>query len=277
MRRLPQSVLLSALLLGTSQWASAGLFTDEDAQKKIQVLTQENQKLRQDIKTLEERVGKLDGQLQSQGLLDLVQQLEALKAELAKIRGETEVNSHAVETAEKRQQDFYVDLDSRLRKLEGAGVAAAGSGAAPGAAPSAAGGAPVVAAAAAGTNGPAESRAYESAFNLFKIGNYQAAIGAFQNFLGTYPSSPLAPNAQYWIGNSYSALRDYKSAIAAQQKLLSLYPGSPKVPDAMLNMASSQADLGDQAAARRTLEELVAKYPASPAADIARKRLASLR
>lgn len=271
------STLLSALLVGASQMAGAALFTDDEAHKKIQALQQENQKLQQSVKSLEERMAKLDAQLNSQGLVDLLQQVDSLKAELAKLRGQSEVNTHSIETAEKRQKDLYVDLDNRMRKLERVGEAApAGASTGPGAAAAGAAAA-AQAPAAAASDGAAEGRSYEAAFNLFKIGNYQAAIAGFQNFLKTYPASPLAPNAQYWIGNSYSALRDYKSAIASQQKLLSLYPSSPKVPDAMLNMASSQADLGDSAAARRTLEEIVARYPASPAADSAKKRLANLR
>jgi tol-pal system protein YbgF len=267
-------LLVSAVLLGASQMACAGLFSDEEAHKKIETLTQENQKLQQSLKSLEDRIGKLDAQLRSQGLLDLMQQVEALKADLAKVRGQTEVNTHAVDTAEKRQRDLYVDLDNRMRKLERVGETPAAS-----AVPSTT--VPAAPATAAPTppsaDTAAENRAYESAFNLFKIGNYQAAIAGFENFLKTYPASPLAANAQYWVGNSYSALRDYKAAIASQQKLLSLYPTSPKVPDAMLNMASSQADLGDKVTARKTLEEIIAKYPASPAADIAKKRLASLK
>lgn len=270
MRRLTHTLVMSAVLLGASQMACAGLFSDEEAHKKIQSLTQDNQKLQQDIKTLEERVAKLDAQLRSQGLLDLLQQMEALKAELAKVRGQTEVNSHAVETAEKRQRDLYVDLDNRMRKLERVGDTATAAGTAE-TAPTEATTAPATA------DSTAENRAYESAFNLFKIGNYQAAIAGFQNFLKSHPSSPLAPNAQYWIGNSYSALRDYKSAIANQQKLLSLYPTSPKVPDAMLNLSTSQLALGDNAAARKTMEEVVSRFPRSDAAEKARQRLARLK
>jgi tol-pal system protein YbgF len=274
MSRLPQRLLVTAALLGASQMACAGLFSDDEARAKIEALTQENQKLQQSVKDLEDRVSKLDAMLRSQGLLDLVQQVEALKADLAKVRGDTEVNGHAVETAEKRQRDLYVDLDTRLRKLERIGEPAAAGATAT--APTAATVTAPGPAPAASDNG-GENRSYESAFNLFKIGNYQAAIAGFQNFLTTYPSSPLAANAQYWIGNSYSALRDYKTAIANQQKLISLYPTSPKVPDALLNIASSQMDLGDKEGARKTLEEIVAKHPVSAAAEIAKKRLATLK
>ena len=54
----------------------------------------------------------------------------------------------------------------------------------------------------------------------------------------SYPQSQLAPSAQYWIGNAHYALRDYKSAISAQQKLIATWPDSAKAPDAMLNIAS---------------------------------------
>lgn len=272
MRLLPRNLIVSAVLLGASQMACAGLFSDEEAHKKIETLTQENQKLRQDVGTLEERVKKLDAQLNSQGLLDLMQQLENLKMELAKVRGQGEVNSHAIGTAENRQKDLYVDLDNRMRKLERTGDTPTATAPVAAATPNATS----ASSAPAPTADAAENRAYDSAFNLFKIGNYQAAIVGFQNFVKAYPASPLASNAQYWIGNSYSALRDYKSAIANQQKLLSLYPNSSKVPDAMLNMASSQADLGDKDAARKTLEDIIAKHPASQAADSAKKRLPNL-
>jgi len=254
-----------ALLAAASLPASAGLFSDDQARAGVTRLTQETQKLREDLTVLEQRIGRLDTQLRAQGLIDLVQQVEALKTELARLRGQIEVNTHTLETLEKRQRDLYVDLDERLRKLEKSGETPAVT---PAAAP------PPTTAAASGAD---ENRAYDAAFNLFKMGNYQAAVAAFENFLKSYPASPLAANAQYWIGNSYTALKDYKAAIAAQQKLLSQYPGSPKVPDALLNMASAQAELGDRNAARRTLEEIIARYPTSAAAELARKRLPSLR
>jgi tol-pal system protein YbgF len=253
-------LLACLFLVGVSSSAQAGLFSDDEARARIQAVAEDTQKLREELKALEGRLARLDAQLQSKGLLDLLQQVESLKAELAKLRGQVELNSHTLETLDKRQRDLYVDLDDRLRKLERAPAPTAPAASA---APTAADG--------------ADTRAYEAAFNLFRIGNYQAAISAFENFLRTYPTSPLAANAQYWIGNSYSALRDYKAAIAAQQKLLSLYPASPKVPDALLNMASAQAELGDKAAARKTLEDLISRYPASPAAELARKRLANLK
>ena len=106
----------------------------------------------------------------------------------------------------------------------------------------------------------AETRDYEAAQGQRRIGNYQGAIVAFQNFLKQYPKSNLAPRAQYWIGDSYFNLRDYRLAISSQQTLLKTYPDSPTVPDAILNMASSQIEMGESVAgkkdARRTAREI---------------------
>lgn len=264
-----------ALLLAVSPLATAGLFTDDEAQKKIVALQQETQQLQQKLMQQEALVAKLDATLRSQGLVDLLQSVEALKAEIAKLRGQIEVNSNQIETTQKRQKDLYVDLDNRLRKLERVDVPAAVTP--PVAPPAGAATAPAVLAPNGATSDPgAENRAYDTAFNLFKIGNYQAAIAAFQNFQKAYPSSALAANAQYWIGNSFSALKDYKTAIAQQQKLISTYANSPKVPDALLNIASSQLELGAKEEAKKTLSEIIAKYPLSPAAESAKKRLANL-
>jgi len=264
-------VSLGVILLAVSYTAAAGLFSDDEAHRRIEALQQENQQLQQKLRTLDERVVKLDAALRAQGLLELLQSVEAMKNDMAKLRGQIEVNTYNIDTTQKRQKDLYVDLDNRLRKLERM------DGPAPSTAPVPDTTTPPPALPGAAADPAAENRTYESAFNLFKIGNYQAAIAGFQNFLKSYPASPLAANAQYWIGNSYSALKDYKSAIGQQQKLIRTYPNSPKVPDALLNIASSQTEIGDKEGARRSLEEIVSKHSLSPAADTAKKRLANLR
>jgi tol-pal system protein YbgF len=132
-------------------------------------------------------------------------------------------------------------------------------------------GAPVAGATAAVTG---EQRAYDAALDQFKAGSFPAAIASFTAFVKTYPKSPLAPSAQYWIGNAQFARKDYRAAIASQRQLVAAYPDSAKMPDALLTIATSQFELGDSAASRRTLEDLIAKYPQSEAAARARQRLA---
>ncbi len=241
--------------------------------------------LARQVQALDVRIGKLEGAIQqNQQLLGLLTEVETLKAEIARLRGQAEVQVHQLDTLGKRQNDLYVDLDQRLTDLAKAArpapVAAAVQPAAP-AVPPGAPAAPVAAAPASAAATPAdpqlESRSYEAALGHFREANYAGAIAGFKGFLKAYPDSALASNAQYWIGYSYYALKDYKSALAHQQKLVAAYPASAKVPDAQLNIAASQIALDNIDGARKTLEELVAKHPGTNAANIATRRLAAFK
>ena len=227
-------------------------------------LTRQMIELQSEARIQDSRIGRLEASLQKNDqLLTLLKEVETLKTEIARLRGEAEVQTHQLETLEKRQKDLYVDLDSRVSDLSKAATVAVATAAATPAIP------PV--------DPLLESSDYEAALNYFKSRDYPNAIKGFKGFLKTYPDSTLAPNAQYWIGYSYYALKDYKTALAQHQKLIAVYPSSPKIPDALLNMASNQIELKDRAGAKKTLEEITSKYAASTAAALAAKRLATLK
>jgi tol-pal system protein YbgF len=269
-----------ALLLTVSS-AQAALFDDDEARNRIDLL-------RQRVDQLEARLGSLEGTVKSQGLVDLLHDIEQIKADVAKLRGQQEVYTYELEQAQKRQRDLYLDLDGRLRKLEGT----AGGAPAPPPASESAPAAPSAGAPLGLPGGPppgappgrtqlanaadvvTEQRAYDAALDQFKSGSYAASIGSFQSFVRTYPKSPLAPSAIYWTGNAQYAQRDFRGAITTQRQLLSTYPDSQKVPDALLNIATCYSELGDSTGARRALEDLVSRYPSSDAAAKARQRLA---
>lgn len=268
------ALLVAALLAGAP--ARAGMFDDDEARHRIDLLKNRVDQLES---SLNQRLGALESTVKSQGLVDLLHDVDEIKADVAKLRGQYEVLTYELDQAQKRQRDLYLDLDGRLRKLEGTGGAAApAANAAPAGTDSGASGATGVASAARSPPVPAdiatEQHTYDAALDQFKSGNFAAAVTGFQGFARTYPRSPLAPSAIYWTGNAQYALKDFRAAIATQRQLLAAYPDSQKVPDAMLNIASCQVELGDAAGARRTLEDLVAKYPTSEAAGKARQRLA---
>jgi len=267
------ALALFALVYVLPQFAHAALFDDEEARKRIAAT---NQRIDQLQKDLDERVATLERQLKSGALVDLANNVEGLKSDVAKIRGQIEVLTYELDQSQKRQRDLYVDLDARMRKLEGAPGPATTDATPPvaAAAPTAAATsvAPSVASPGA-TPAVTEQRAYDAALDQFKRGDFQGAITGFTALVKTNPKSALAPSAQYWIGNAHFARKDYKAAIASQRQLLLTWPDSPKVPDALLNVASAQSELGDNVAARRTLEELIGKYPQSDAAAKAKQRL----
>jgi tol-pal system protein YbgF len=272
------ALALLALVYVLPQFAHAALFDDEEARKRIAAT---NQRIDQLQKDLDERVATLERQLKSGALVDLANNVEGLKSDVARIRGQIEVLTYELDQSQKRQRDLYVDLDARMRRLEGApgsaaadaAPAAAAGGAAPSVASSANPSANASTAPTGATTVATEQRAYDAALDQFKRGDFQGAITGFTALVKTYPKSALAPSAQYWIGNAHFARKDYKAAITSQRQLLLAWPDSPKVPDALLNVASAQAELGDNAAARRTLEELIGKFPQSDAAAKAKQRL----
>jgi len=231
---------LFLLLTALSLPARAALFDDDEARARIEQLRVQSNA----------RLDKLEAASRSQ--LELANQLEALKAEMAKLRGQIEVLTYELETAQKRQKDFYIDLDSRLRKLE----------------------TPVEPQPATPVIDPAlGARDYEIALNFFKAGKYREALTAFQNFIKTYPSSGYQPSAHYWSGNAHYQLREYARAFEFYNKVYATWPNEQKAPDALLGIANCQQETGDGKGARKTLESIVAKYPDTSAAQIAQQRL----
>ncbi|MBC7945071.1 MAG: tol-pal system protein YbgF [Burkholderiales bacterium] len=321
--------LLGALGVLACNPSAAGLFSDDEARQALNEQSKQLVKLQNEKQALEARVLKLEETLRNQGLLDLLTQIDALNAEIGNLRGQSEVHGNNIDAAQKRQKDFYVDLDSRLRRLEqaagggssarepaptpdsdspapegdspadsssgtsgaggkansGAAVADGGrsasssateqkrSGSSP--APTAASRSSDAAKANPGTM--SEASVYDTAYYQFKRGDYAGAVSGFQNFLRVHPNSPLAPNAQYWIGNAQFAQRDFAGAIASQKKLLANYPSSQKAADAMLNIANAQSEMGDAAAAKTTLQDVIGRYPSSEAGAKAKRRLSSLK
>ena len=237
---------LAALLLVAALPARAALFDDDEARKRIEGLRTE----------MNARMEKLEAA--SRGQIDLANQIEALKAELAKLRGQVEVLGNEIEATQKRQKDFYIDLDNRLRKLEPqAGTEGKPAESKPASDPA------------------AETRDYETALTLFKAGKHKDALNAFLAFVKAYPASPFLPSAHYWAGSAHYQLGEYKKAIELFAKLAATWPEDAKAPDALLGEANCQQESGDAKGAKKTLETLVEKYPASAAAAVAKQRLSN--
>ncbi|HEX6736105.1 MAG TPA: tol-pal system protein YbgF [Azonexus sp.] len=246
MRRLRIALMLLAALGVTH--ARAGMFDDDEARRQIA-----------DLRIKSE--ARADQQARAQ--LELQALIQRQADEIARLRGQVETLGYELETAKKRQQDFYLDLDSRLRKFEAPGTAAT----------SAAEPATGQAAAAPAGDAAAEGRDYEAALGHFKAGRYKEAVSAFSAFVQKYPASSLAPNAQYWLGNAWYAQRNCSKAIEAQTVVTTKYADSPKAADAWLAIATCQKELGNQKAAKRTLETVITAYPGTPAAETAKQRL----
>ena len=219
----------------------------------------------------------------TRGLLNLLNQVEALKAEVARLRGSQEELAYQQTNADKRVKELFADLDDRVKELESRpAAAAAAQGPAMRLQSAQALTTPVAPAASAPGTVPAgdpenETRSYEAAHQLVKSGRYKDAVLAFQNFAKAYPNSSLVPNAHYWTGFSYVGMSDFESAAASYQHLISEFPNSPKTADAMLSLSRAQVQMKDHASAIATLEKLIERFPYSRAADNGKKLLSTLK
>lgn len=230
--------------------ANAGLFDDDEARRAILDARTRIENTQRELNS------RLEAKADKSSMLDLANQNEQLRLDVAKLRGQIEVLTNELANAQQRQKDFYVDLDNRLRKLEPQKVTVDGREA---------------------SVAQDEQRTYEAALALFKAGDYKNASIGFGDFLRRYPQSGYAASAQYWLGNAYYAQRDYRNAITAQQTVVKTYPDSTKAPDALLNISTCYVELKDKVQAKRALEQLIAQYPDSPAAQTAKERLPTLR
>ena len=227
--------------------ARAALFDDDEARRQIKDLSLRS----------EERIDTL-----SKGQIDLLNQIQALREENAKLRGLLENLGFELESTKKRQQDFYGDLDARLRKIEAPQPSAqqmlevmpeeGGKSA---------------------SDPAAEAREYESALNLFKANKTKEAAQAFDSFTKTHAESSLTPSAYYWLGNAHYTLHDCKKSIDANRVVVSKWPQNAKSPDALLNIATCHQELGDAKGSKATFESVLSKYPESSAAVTAKQRL----
>src|SRR5690349_2771761 len=243
--------------------------------------------------SLADRVARLEqqAQAQNQGGTSLVNQVQQLQAQVQQLQGQVEELQHQLQQMQDKSKAQYIDLDSRLGRLEGNGAGtnspAAGASAAP--APAGSTAAPAApahattAAPAGGSGAPAAApdakaqAAYDAAFQALRGGDYAQASRGFRSFIQQYPDNALTPNAWYWLGESYYVTMNYPVALEAFQRLLSQFPQSEKAPDALLKVGYSQLELKQADAGKATLQQVASKYPNSRAASLAQERLRRLQ
>ena len=249
-----RALTLALPLLG----ASAAMAADESLERRLQVL--------------ERRVSHVS---------ELVLEVEGLKRSNRELLGRVEELEYRLKRMEQKQRELYLDLDSRLSALQPNGSRPAAkvpaaekpSAAAPGAVqekkPTA-----------AGAVSPAKIQAeYDAAYALLQPSQrrYKEAIAAFKAFLEKYPTSELADNALYWLGETYYVTEDNKSALAAFDRLLKEFPQSDKAPGALLKKGYILDAMGRKPEARKVLQQLVSEYPDASVSRMAKARLKKLK
>lgn len=238
--------------------------------------------------SLADRVAALEqkSSAQTQGAgqanVELLNRLTQLQAEMKALRDQVETLQNENAQLKERNRVQYIDLDSRINKFETDGASTANPAMTP-AKPIAIRPAtkPVVPAT-TGSYGTAisdpanEEAAYGVAFDALKQKDYVESARLFKSFIDTYPQAQLAPNAWYWLGESYYVTQNYEIAQQTFEGLLSQFPDSSKVPDGMLKLGYCQSQLGQKDRARNTFNEVLRLYPMSDAARFAQSQLRAM-
>jgi tol-pal system protein YbgF len=241
------SLALAALFCATLAGCASGPPEEDPVQQKLS--------------ELDGRLLRIERVLANQSLLDLSQRIEAAQAETRALRGQLDELQHSVEKNEAGQRELYNDVDRRLAAMEGVAVGAAATTAH-------SGGLPVP---------QGDDRAnYQAAFDLLKDAKYPEAISGFQQFLVTFPTSTLADNAQYWLGEAHYVTKQYPDALKAFRTVLEKYPDSRKTPDALLKIGYCAYELKNWGEARSALGQVVQRFGDTTAARLASQRLAKM-
>jgi len=273
----PLGMVLRAVLLTAGLWAASGahaaLFEDDEARKAILELRQKVeaqrslsdgtlQKLVETQNEMLRRSADDTAQLR-RALLDMQNQIEGLKAELMRSNGQREQFTRELADMQRQlkdlaqgQQDLARGVEERVSQLEPVKITVDGR--------------EIMAE-------PAERRAYDSALEQFRTGNFAAAQSGLLSLISRFPKSGYLPSALFWLGNTQYATRDYKEAITNFRIMLKAAPDHVRAPEALLSIANCQVELKDINGARKTLDELGKTYPQSEAAKAGKERLARLR
>ena len=258
----PQRLAVAALLVLSAAVSQAGMFDDEEARKAILDLRSRIQANDDASRAKLLELGQAQAQLLEQlaqlrrSVLDLNTQIEAHRADSAKLRGGQEQLARDLADVQRSIKDVAKGLDDRIRLLEPQKVAIDGKDF---------------------LVEPEEKRSHEQAMAALRGGDFDKAALALGNFLARYPSSAYADSARFWQGNALYGQKNYKDAIVAFRAVVTASPNHPRAPEALLAVANCQIEMKDNRSARKTLDELLKAYPASEAAAAGKERLATLK
>jgi tol-pal system protein YbgF len=107
-------------------------------------------------------------------------------------------------------------------------------------------------------------------------GKQDLALIEFGDFLRLFPNDPLAPQAQFDVGQIHYGEGQFEEAARDFDAVLAHFPDSQKAPDAMYMKGLSLLKAGQKAAGAEEFSRLVAKFPQSSQASQARDLLRAL-
>lgn len=203
-------------------------------------------------------------------LFGLYKKIQQLQQQVRELKGQVDTLQYKLKQNEQGQRDLYKNLDKRLSNLENGGSGATGTAAGSGQSGGNDDGS------GASDVDSATHSAYMDGFNKLKNGQYDAAIGAFKQFVSQHPDTSLTDNAWYWLGEAYYVQQQFDNAENAFDTVVNKFNNSSKVPAALYKIGLILVAHNQIDNAKSTLQRVVDQYPDSNAADRAKQKLQSL-
>lgn len=124
---------------------------------------------------------------------------------------------------------------------------------------------------------PGPNQLYTDGRDQLLRGSSSTARIYFQELLTDHPTSDYAPDAQFWIAESFAKEKNVAAADAAYAAVVSAHPTSAKAPTALYKRAQLALLEANISRARQLLEQVIARYPRSDESELAAEQLKTLR
>jgi tol-pal system protein YbgF len=234
-------------------------------------LREENQKLKTDLSL---QLGNLQSDIRmlSTNIEEYQELLKKPSKEMDRIKEEMEGRLKTLEERRKSQEEKVKELEDRLKGSDGK---TAGSASKPMESERSVPTKEIPPELTGSSTGMGDL--YKDAYETFHKGDLEGARRKFEAFLKQYPNTELSDNAQFWIGETYYLKKDYERAILEYEKAISKYPEGDKIPAALFKQALAFLELGDKTNAKNLLKRVIEKYPHSDQAELAEKKLETIK
>ncbi|HUG41997.1 MAG TPA: tetratricopeptide repeat protein [Longimicrobiales bacterium] len=214
------------------------------------LLQQQNREILDSLTLTTERLLNVRGELANQ-LTQLKEQLE----QVGQLTGQVQV----------RLNQLDQQLSQAARSLGQSGVAPPGDRPPP------------------GPPREGDAATFDEALELYEIGNEQVTRGnamsarrAFQMVVDSFPTAPVAAEAQRQIGETYAMERNWTAAMQAFDRVLQRWPDSEAAPNALYRAGVIAEEQRNLDRARQYFRRVISGYPNSDARALAEEALKRL-
>jgi tol-pal system protein YbgF len=266
---------MAALLLAGAVSGAGGLLAcatggGSQVQVDLDAIQQQLWKIQKENAALVDQIGALGAARPAGPAPELAEsrlRLEALERDMQALRARLEESDMRLGALVQDLRSTRDALESLVRTLPASGSPEREGALAAGAPPAAAG--------AAIASAPLEDL-YRQGYADYTKGNYALALQELGDFIRRYPSSDLADDAQYLIGEVHFSQRQYPEAVAAFDRVVQSQAGGDRAVSAFFKKGLALLEMNRTADAVIQLQHVVTAYPRTEEARMARDRLRAL-